>query len=126
VPYQWTDEQWERGKEEARAIMIDVARTTQVITYGAFVVRLRLLELGHHDPRLNHLLDDISREEASKGRGMLSAVVVLADENGQATLPGQGFFLTAAALGRNVHDQLECWVLEHRRVLADWSVPQTG
>ena len=77
--------------EAVRDKLIEVAQSRGLATYGelAKISGLAARSVG----RL--VLDAISRDEASEGRPMLSAVVV--DAEGRT---GDGFFKMAAAVGR--------------------------
>jgi hypothetical protein len=110
---------WDAGKEEARQIMIARARVRGTIPYSELVTRLKRIDLEAHDPRLFHLLGEISSEEDAAGRGMLTVVVVhkLGDME-----PGPGFFELAKQLGRNTSNRMKCWVDELHRVHAVWSL----
>jgi hypothetical protein len=74
--------------------------------------------LQPHDPRLFHLLGEISSEEDAAGRGMLTVIVVHKVGDMQ---PGPGFFELAKLLGRDTTDPLRCWVDELHRVHAVWA-----
>lgn len=81
-----------------------------------------LAGLSMDDPtdrnRIADILGEISRFEHEQGRPMLSAVVILRDEN----IPGQGFFSLAKELGLySAGDNFMFFVNELRRVHAEWS-----
>jgi hypothetical protein len=82
------------------------------------VARIQTIPLEARDPRLFHLLGEVSSEEDAAGRGMLSVIVVHKDGDMQ---PGPGFFDLARDLGRDTSDILVCWITELRRVHAQWS-----
>ena len=82
------------------------------------VKEIRSINLAAHDPRLFHLLGDISSDEDSAGHGMLTVVVVHKTGDMQ---PGPGFFELAKRLGRNTSNILKCWVEALRKVHAVWS-----
>lgn len=109
---------WESAKAEATAIMIERAKVRGMIAYSDLVSRIRSLPMQAHDPRLFHLLGQISSEEDAAGRGMLTVIVV--HKNGDMQ-PGPGFFELAGELGRDTSDILKCWVDELHRVHAIWS-----
>ena len=96
--------------------LIEVARSRGLTTYGelAKISGLAARSVG----RL--VLDAISRDEASEGRPMLSAVVV--DAKGRT---GDGFFKMAAAVGRaRSPDRSEAFLTAEREaVYAEWSRP---
>lgn len=101
---------------EARTILMDWCKRRQTITYGELAHRIRSVRLTPRHPWLYELLDDISREEDSQGRGMLSVVVVRKDTR----LPGEGFYRLARKLGRDVSDRKRCWEIEFEKVIQAW------
>ena len=108
---------WNAAKGEAREIMIARARKRGMISYSDLVSKIEGLYLEPHDPRLFHLLGQISAEEDAAGRGMLTVVVVHKVGDMQ---PGPGFFELAEHLGRDTSDLLKCWVEELHKVHAIW------
>ena len=109
---------WDAAKEEARAVMIERAKMRGMIAYSDLVKEIKSIKLAAHDPRLFHLLGEISSDEDSAGRGMLTVVVVHKTGDMQ---PGPGFFELAKRLGRNTSNILQCWAEELRKVHAVWS-----
>jgi len=109
---------WDAAKEEARTVMIERAKVRGMIPYSNLVKQLRSIKLEAHDPRLFHMLGEISSEEDAAGRGMLTVVVVHKDGDMQ---PGPGFFELAKQLGRDTSNILKCWVNELHKVHAAWS-----
>jgi molybdopterin synthase catalytic subunit len=109
--------QREAAKAEAKAILIERAKVLGMIAYSDLVSKIRALAFKAHDPRLFHLLGEISSEEEAAGRGMLSVIVVHKQGDMQ---PGPGFFELAKSLGRDTGDILKCWVDELHRVHAVW------
>ena len=89
-----------------------------MIPYSDLVKQITGIKLEAHDPRLFHMLGEISSEEDAAGRGMLTVVVVHKHGDMQ---PGPGFFELAQVLGRNTRDILKCWVEELHKVHAYWS-----
>jgi hypothetical protein len=112
---------WEAGRQEARSIMIDRAKVRGMLAYSDLVKQIRSIHLEPHDPRLFHLLGEISTEEDAAGRGMLTVVVVHKIGDMQ---PGPGFFELAKSLGRDTSDIVKCWVAELHSVHAIWSLPR--
>lgn len=98
--------------------MIEKARTRSTISYSDLVARIRNIHLDPRDTRLDHFLGEISSDEESKGRGMLTVLVV--HKTGDME-PGKGFYELARSLGRDVSDRERCWSDELRRVYAVWS-----
>jgi len=111
-------EKWEAAKGEAKAIMIERAKVRGMIAYSDLVSKIHAFPLQAHDPRLFHLLGQISSEEDADGRGMLTVIVVHKIGDMQ---PGPGFFELAKSLGRDTSDILKCWVDELHKVHAVWS-----
>lgn len=112
------DGAWNAAKQEARDIMVARAKIRGMIAYSDLVKQIKSIEIEAHDPRLFHMLGEISSEENAKGRGMLTVVVVHKHGDMQ---PGPGFFELAQQLGRDTKDILACWVGELHKVHAIWS-----
>jgi hypothetical protein len=103
--------------------MIDRAKVRGMLTYSDLVRKIQRVALDAHDSRLFHLLDEISTEEDTADRGMLSVVVVHKVGDMQ---PGPGFFELAQSLGRDTRNIERCWVAELHRVHAAWSLRPTS
>ena len=112
---------WESAKIEAKQTLSECAKQGQMIPYSEFVGRIRSITLQAHDPRLAHFLEEISMEENSAGRGMLTALVV--HKRGDQR-PGPGFFDLAERLGHNTADIDRCWIEEVNKVFASWTGSQ--
>jgi hypothetical protein len=102
------------ARKEIEQILRRTARNQTTTTYSAVVEEVTALTLRPDSEVLASLLDDISRDENNAGRGMLSAVVVHADDG----LPGDGFFKLAKTLGRPVEDRAVFHASELVNVLA--------
>src|SRR2546429_8345506 len=109
---------WDAAKKEARAVMIERAKVRGMIPYSDLVKKIKSIRLDAHDPRLFHMLGEISSEEDTAGRGMLTVVVVHKVGDMQ---PGPGFFELAKQLGRDTTNKLKCWADELHKVHAIWS-----
>jgi molybdopterin synthase catalytic subunit len=114
----FSDEDWAAAKEEARQAMIAQARVRGMITYSDLVKSIHRISLDPHGAKLAHMLGEISSEEDTAGRGMLTVVVV--HKVGDME-PGTGFYELARSLGRNTRDPVKCWIEELHRVHAVWS-----
>jgi hypothetical protein len=110
--------QWDAAKEQATDILIAVAKRKGRIAYSELVGQIGALSLEPHDPRLFHLLGEISSEEDEAGRGMLTAIVVHKSGDMQ---PGPGFFELAKSLGKNTKDPLACWISEFNKAHDYWA-----
>ena len=116
--YGFDEAAWEVAKLQARTTCIKVARARGNIAYSDLVQHIRSIHIHHEDPRLAHLLGELSEAEHKEGRGMLT-VVVTHKEGDQ--LPGGGFFELARQLGRDTSDREKCWVTEINRVYGEWA-----
>jgi len=116
--YGFEGAQWDAARQQARAILVDVATRRGRIAYSELVGQISALSLEPHDARLFHLLGEISSDEDKAGRGMLSAIVVHKSGDMQ---PGPGFFELAKSLGRNTEDRLVCWISEFNKVHDYWA-----
>ena len=114
---------WDVAKDEAKAILIDVARRKGRIAYSELASQIQAIDIVAHDPRMFHLLGEISVEEEKAGRGMLTAIVVHKSGDMQ---PGPGFFELAKSLGKDTSDVLVCWVNEFNRVHDYWANRTNG
>lgn len=114
---------WNAAKAEIVRILGDRVRGGRgPITYGELASKVKSISLEPHQYAMFAILGEVSDDEDSIGRGMLSAYVVTAETG----IPGAGFFELAEKLGRHVDDRLAFWVEEIRRVDAAWSGPGTA
>ena len=90
-----------------------------MITYSDLAQEMRSVTIGYHDPAMDDMLLEVSRSEASNGRGLLSVVVV--HKYGDME-PGRGFFKLASEMGFDTTDRMKCWIEQTKRVFAQWSV----
>ncbi len=116
--YGFSGPDWDAAKDEAKAILIEVARRKGRIAYSELSGQIQAINIEAHDPRMFHLLGEISVEEEEAGRGMLTAIVVHKSGDMQ---PGPGFFELAKSLGKDTSDILACWVNEFNRVHDYWA-----
>ena len=116
--YGYSGSDWEAAKDEAKSILIEVARRKGRIAYSELAVQIQAINIEAHDPRMFHLLGEISVEEDEKGRGMLTAIVVHKSGDMQ---PGPGFFELAKSIGKNTEDPLVCWINEFNKVHDYWA-----
>lgn len=109
---------WEAAKTEAKQLLAGYARRRQMVPYSDFVRQIRSIDLEPHDPRLPPFLGEISSEESTAGRGMLTALIVHKSGDFQ---PGPGFFELARQLGHQFDDIEKFWVQEVKRVFEAWA-----
>jgi hypothetical protein len=110
------ESKWDAAKVEAKSILKEYARRKDTIAYSEIAEGIRSVRFEPHDFRLFGLLGEISTEESTAGRGMLSALVVVKGEN----TPGLGFFELAKKLGYDVKEHDVFWAKEVKRVYAAW------
>ena len=111
------DSDWAQAKTAARNLLVRRARrkNRELVTYGELVAQLPLA-ISHDDHRLSYLLDEISTEEHSEGRGFLTALVVHQDD----WMPGAGFFVMARRCGAEVHDEEAFYMNAFKQVVEYW------
>ena len=108
--------QWTKDTQAVYEEILRVARS-RGITYYSDVAPLAGLNMDSPADRnhISRILGDISTTEHQGGRPLLSAVVILRDEN----RPGRGFFSLAQELGLYDGDDVQYWTQELQRV-HDW------
>lgn len=116
--YGYAEPDWEKAKAQATQVLINVARRKGRIAYSELAAQITAIQIEAHDPRMFHLLGEISIAEEKAGRGMLTAIVVHKSGDMQ---PGPGFFELAKTLGKNTSDILVCWINEFNKVHDYWA-----
>jgi len=116
--YGFSGKDWDAAKNEAKSFLIAAATDKKRVAYSELVREIQSIDVEAHDPRLFHLLGEISTEEDKSGRGMLTAIVVHKSGDMQ---PGPGFFELANSLGKDTSDILACWVNEFNKVHDYWA-----
>ena len=86
-----------------------------IVTYGELVAQLPLA-ISHDDHRLSFLLDEISTEEDSEGRGFLTALVVHQDD----WMPGADFFTMARRCCADVNNEEAFYMDAFNHVVEYW------
>ena len=116
--YGFTNDQWEKAKEEMRQVLMATARKRGIIPYSELVARVETIRIKPESQALAAMLGEISRQENASGRGMLTVLVVHKSGDYQ---PGPGFFELAKELGRDTSDLVRCWVEELKKVHDCWA-----
>ncbi len=117
LKYGYELSKWQAAKDETRGDpRARVVADKGPMTYGELCSSLTTIAIEPHSFALAHMLGEISDDEDSAGRGMLSAYVVSKETGG----PGAGFFELAEQLGRKVGDRDEFWIAELARVEVAW------
>lgn len=115
LEYGYGPKEWMAAKDEMIQIIGSRVRACRgPMTYGELCSPMKSISIEPYSCALAHMLGEVSDDEDTAGRGMLSAYVV-SDETGG---PGGGFFELAATLGRDVRDRDAFWVAELHRVEA--------
>ena len=108
---------WEAAKRQVKKILVAKAKAGGVMFYSELVDAIDVIDLEAYDARLSALLAEVSTEEATAGRGILSVIVVSKDGNGR---PGRGFYELAERLGRDTFYKEDCWLDEAKKVRDYW------
>lgn len=106
---------WDRGKLEAICAIVRAGKNDRLITYTELSNAITSIRIEPHDFAMIRLLDEISKEEDAAGRGILTALVVLKDEQ----VPAEGFWASARDIGRVIGDKWVFWAEEVRRVMSE-------
>lgn len=87
----------DRAVEETRGILVSVAKNEGTITYTELCDRILSIKVEPHSYALAHILGRVSSSEDSRGRGMLSVLVVYKGD--RDLRPAVGFFNLAREQG---------------------------
>jgi hypothetical protein len=79
---------------------------------------MQTVQIGYKDPAMDDMLLEVSRNEAPKGRGLLSVVVV--HKHGDME-PGNGFYDLVEAMGLDASDRTTWWIRELHKVHGCWT-----
>ena len=112
------EQSWKTAKKEATTVLRDVARKRRLISYSDLCGKISSISFEPHDVRYFKFLGEVSSDEADKGRGLLTVLVV--HKNGDQQ-PGPGFFELAQDWGRDVSDIYACWISELTDVHNYWA-----
>ena len=112
-----------RGKKIYRIIFNELLTATRYrgyVTYQEIAMLMGLPLKGNYmGKEIGQILGEISEEEHSRGRPMLSAVAL-----GAARLPGEGFFNLAGSLGYQFEattaGKRAFWEEEKKKVYETW------
>lgn len=115
--FRLTDAEKHTAKDEVRALLYELARAREVVTYTEFCLRLSTVRLHPHSFIFAHLLREVCNEEEAKGSGVLCALVV----SKTTGMPGAGYF-RRREFERMQPDDLEGhWRAELEDVFARWA-----
>lgn len=116
MPYTYSDDVWERSRDEARIILARYARRGQTISYSELADEIQAARFDPASGAFAALLGDVSTQEFGEGRGMLTVLVV---HKGGDMKPGKGFFDLAYSLGLT-GDEESIWIEQFRFVTDAW------
>lgn len=111
------DDKWQDAKRQALKVLRQCAEAQDTITYKQFVKKIKAIpDLAFHgDGRMDHLLDEVSREEFAEGRGLISVLVV---ETAFPHMPSDGFFALAKAYYPNGMERRKLFEAAREQVYA--------
>ena len=115
--YGWPTDDWNKAKRQAMAILRDVARAEDTISYSELAAQISAVSFGPDEHGYHAFLGEISEAEDDAGRGLLTVIVVHKDGD---MMPGTGWFELARSRGRNVADKIRAWTEEINAVYAVW------
>ena len=110
----------EKATEEARLILVRTAKAKMTIAYSELAEQVQAIPLQPHSAAMDGILGDLSEEEDTYGRGMISVIVVHKEWDKR---PGKGFFDLAKKLGYDTSDKELLWIQQLRKVHAYWGRP---
>jgi hypothetical protein len=117
VPYGHPDDLWSQTKIELCTMLVAKARTRSVVPYSGLVAQLGPLTFAPEDFAFHRMLDEVSWDGDTHGRGLLTVIVVHKDGDMR---PGPGFFELARDRGRQVADIDIAWLEELDKVWGYW------
>lgn len=117
--YGFPNPQWEKAKEEAKAILRACARKEMTIWYSDLTSQINAIKFNPHERPFFAFLGQISSEEDAEGKGMLTALVVHKPPGD--CKPGPGFYELAQSLGKDVTDLDLTWIREVKKVYRSYS-----
>ena len=118
MPHGFSATEWAAGVTEMTTILQRKAAIRGMITYSDLAKEMQSIKIGYHDPAMDDMLLEVSRNESSNGRGLLSVIVV--HKYGDME-PGHGFYTLAAEMGMDTTDRTKCWIDQTKNVWACWS-----
>jgi hypothetical protein len=119
--YGLTEEEWDLAKFEIRELLVERAKLRGMIPYSELTAKVTTIHLEPDSYTFHAMLGEISSEEDTQGRGMLTVIAVHKTGDMQ---PGPSFFELAERLHRDTSDILRCWIDELKKVYTYWSLPR--
>lgn len=107
---------WEAARAEIHALLVELARERETITYSQLANQLKTVRLHPGAYAFHALLRSICGAEHEAGRALLCALVV----SQRTKRPGKGYYTMAAKYGRDVSDTEACWQAELELIYAQY------
>ncbi|MCU0498166.1 MAG: hypothetical protein MUF87_12510 [Anaerolineae bacterium] len=107
---------WQKLKDEMRAILIGVARLKTTITYSELAAELTIAHVHHRAPYFHKLLRELCDDEEASGRPPLAALVVRKDTG----ICGAGYFADLPVIEGEIADPIAYWRADFERICAYW------
>lgn len=117
MPFGYSDELWKKAKDELRIALIQCAKNKEIVSYSDLAKKTEIIKFKPNSKIFNIMLSEISKEEYSSGRGLLTALLY---KTGGKT-PGYRLYNIAISLGLEVSDNPEMWSNERNKVFEYWS-----
>lgn len=116
MPHGFSQAEWDAGVAEMTTILQRTASSNRgQITYSELSQQMTCVKIGYHDPAMDNMLLEVSRNEARQGQGLLSVIVV--HKHGDME-PGNGFYTVAGEMGLDTRDRTKCWIEEAKKIWA--------
>jgi hypothetical protein len=117
MPHGFSNAQWSAGVAAMTDILRARASVRGMITYSGLSKAMHSVTIGYKDPAMDDMLLEVSRNQASHGRGLSSVVVVHKNAD---TEQGNGFYGLAESMGFDVLGRQACWIAELHKVHGLW------
>jgi len=111
-----TPEEWAAYKDAMRAILIDAARSREILTYSELANRNPVAYLHPHSFTFTNMLRSVCGEEYAKGHGQLCALVV----SKTTGMPSGGYFRGMAGEHDSNEDLETRWRADVDHVFKLW------
>lgn len=116
--YGFSEKEWQEAVREIQSILIEVAKTQDIISYSDLVHQMQTTVVDPHSYALANMLGDVCTLEHQNKRPLLSALVVYKDK----TEAGPGFFEIAKELGYSIQDKDQFHMREITKCYEYWKI----
>lgn len=115
-----SDSEWVDARECMTRLLADIAANRSTITYGDIAREVFGGRISARSSGLYEMLGEVCTEQDAKRGTMLASLVVRKDTG----IPGEGYFVHAAGLGRDVSDREAFWQGEVEKIWRVWSTKE--